>query len=488
MFNWIKKQFSRRSLENPSTPFSSVVGQPNTIAGQAIDEETCFSHLPVYAAINRISTDMALLDARLEEHRKASKSLAVDHPQYHRFTVSPDGVTSASRWRQTTIVHLCTYGNSYDEIVFDPNTWQPIGWHKLDPRRMTPKLNKAGKLVYEYRYENGRTDTLPAFKVLHFAMMSGDGIVGYSPIRCARETLALGKAADIFGASFFGQAARPSGMLTVTKELSDPAFRRLRQDVENLYTGSQNAGRVFVGEEGMGFTPITIPPDDAQFLETRKMSIEDVARLFGIPAHKIGGAAASGSVEEQNIDYQQSTLLGYCNIIEDELELKILNNPHELGVFKVSHDFQKLLRANAAARAAYNATAIQWGWATRNRVAEDEGYEPYKGGELPLLPLNMMMIGPDGTASHTTDTKGQRITSYATIATRWASIVPASGQYFVASEQIRNSTSHKVVMRYYDGLSPRDRIKYGSRIFNILSVLDENSLKTRHTLLVTEVI
>ena len=385
-----------RSLENPSQSLSGWRAGPNVLAGVDLDETSCLSHLPVYAAVNRIASDMALLDPQLEDTQAdGTRRVASEHAIHRILAVTPDGEITSDRWRQSLFAHVRTWGNSYHEIEYDVATWTVKAVHILNPSRMKVNRTELGAIDYEYHDQRGGVTHLPPWKVLHFAGLGFDGLVGYSPIALARETLGLGKAADLFGASFFGQAARPAGMLKTTKSLSEPAAKRLRSDFEQMYSGVFNTGRIIVGEDGMEFVPISIPPNDAQFIETRKMGIEDVARLFGIPAHKIGGPAPTGSIEEQNIDYLQSTLLGLCNMFEGEVRLKLLSGPAE-RTLAVGHDFKKLLKANAAARAQYNATAIQWGWATRNRVARDEGYAPYKGGEAPLLPLNMVQIGPDG--------------------------------------------------------------------------------------------
>lgn len=370
------------------------MGPPNTLAGVSLDERDCLTHLPVFAAVNRIASDMGLLDAQLHE-LVPMKRLAVDHPVNYLLTISPNGEITADRWRMASVGHVLTWGNAYSEIEYDAQ-FRPCALHILDPSRMRPMRSDEGRLYYHYQPLQGGAEPLPPWKVLHFAGLGFDGLVGYSPIALARETLALGKAADLYGAGFFGNAARPSGMLTSPQALSDNARKNLRESFAAMQTGPTNTGRMIVGEEGLKWEALTLPPDEAQFLETRKMSVEDAARLYGLPPHKIGGDPAGGGIEEQNIDYLQSTILGMCNTFEGELTLKLLNSPAERGRFKVSHDFSKLLKVNAVARAQYNATAIQWGWADRNRIAEDEGYEPFPGGERRLLPLNMQMIDENG--------------------------------------------------------------------------------------------
>jgi HK97 family phage portal protein len=395
MLNWLKRTFTR-SLENPNTPFSQWTAPP-TLAGVSVDKENCLTHVPVYAAINCISSDVSLLDIAVEETLKdGSKRKAAEHPLHNLLAYSPDGEISSRRWRQTLMGHVLIFGNAYARIEFD-GSLQPRALHLLDPRYVTCKRDGRNRLFYSYSYPSCGTEIYQPFEVLHFAGYGHDGIVGHSPIDLARESLGLGIAADRFGAGFFGNAARPSGVLTKEGVLSDTARKNLQQSFDGQSAGAFNAGRTLVLEEGLTWAPIQISPDEAQFSATQLGSIQNAARLFRVPPHKIGdmSQATFSNIEEQNLDYLQTTLLNACDMIETEIELKLIVGS-ERGRFHVSHDFRKLLKANAAARSAYNVAAIQNGWATRNRIAQDEGYEPYKGGELPLMPLNFMVVGADG--------------------------------------------------------------------------------------------
>lgn len=387
----------RRSLENPSTPFSSWF-RPNSLAGVSIDEDSCLEHLPIYSAVNGISSDMALVDPELKQLQSdGSWKVAADDPLHYLITTSPDGEIDSDRWRQTSMGHVLTSGNAYSEIEFD-EMWQPCGFHLLSPRRMRVWRKPDGELVYTYNSEFDGTHDLPPWKVLHFAGLGFDGVVGYSPIAMARETLGLGKAADLYGAAFFGNSARPSGVLSVTGKMSEPAKATLREQFTAATSGVSNVGRTIIGEDGMKWESMTIPPDEAQFLQTRQMSVQDVARLYKYPVHKLQdmSGATFSNIEEQNIDYLQSTLLGHCKMFANQIRLKCLSGPGRRGRYKVDHDFKSMLKANAAARAQYYATGIQWGWLTRNAVAREEGYPTFPGGDEPLLPLNMVMLGPDG--------------------------------------------------------------------------------------------
>lgn len=392
--------YVRRSLENPATPFAAwarTIG----LAGVPMDEDSALEHLPIFSAVNRISTDFGLVEPQVKtlDTKDGSWKLDTGSSLEYLLTVSPDGEIDSDRWRSTSLGHVLTWGNGFSEIEFD-EYWEPCGFHILSPRRMFVRRLANGLLRYEYHSENRGVQYLPAWKVLHFAGLGFDGVMGYSPIAMCRETLGLGKAADLFGAAFFGNAARPSGMLSLPagSKLSDVARGNLKESFTQAQSGPTNTGRIIVGEEGMKWEPMTVPPNEAQFLETRQFSIQDVARLYNVPVHKLQemGGATFSNIEEQNIDYLQSTLLGHCKMFANQIRLKCLSSPLQRGRYRIEHDFKSMLKANAAARAQYYATGIQWGWLTRNIVAREEGYPTFPGGDQPLVPLNMIMLGPDG--------------------------------------------------------------------------------------------
>ncbi len=388
--------YFRRSLENPQTPINSWT-VASVLAGVAMDPDTALQHLPIFAAVNRISTDISILDITVKRMLDGGGFENVPQHWLNRLLmVSPDGVRNASRWRQAQMGHVLTRGNAYAEIVFD-GAGRAAALHGLPPGRITPRI-VDGKVFYEY---NGPTSNgekmIPAWKILHFAGLGWDGLEGYAPITMARETLGLGRAADLFGAAFFGNAARPSGALTHPKKLSDIARKNLRESFENRHSGPMATGRIALLEEGLQWEKWTIDPHEAQFLETRKFSVVDVARLFGLPPNKISDYSEShmANIEEANIDYLQTTLLGWCVMWQNEIQLKLLDEPTSEGLC-VRHNFDTMLQANAAARASYATQAIQWGWASRNAIARREGFAPVPGGDRPLVPLNMVMIGEDG--------------------------------------------------------------------------------------------
>jgi hypothetical protein len=234
--------------------------------------------------------------------------------------------------------------------------------------------------------------------VLHIAGPGFDGVTGYSVVKMARESIGLGMACEQFGAGLFGSGARPSGMLEHPGRLSDDARGRLRGDWERLHAGIDNAHRVAILEEGMKWTPTSIPPDDAQFLQTRKFQIEEVARWFNIPPSKLRdtGGVSYSSLEQENIAFLSETLRPWLIRLEQEFRRKLLLP--ESSELYCEHSVEGLLRTDLSARYAAYAVGRNWGWLSVNEIRALENLEPVAGGDVYLQPLNMQPLDSAGGA------------------------------------------------------------------------------------------
>jgi HK97 family phage portal protein len=231
--------------------------------------------------------------------------------------------------------------------------------------------------------------------MIHVCGLSFDGMVGISPIKAARETFGIGLAANQFGAQFFGNGANVGGVLTHPGRLSDEAYTRIRNSWANSYGGLGNAHKTAILEEGMKIERMTIPPDQAQFLQTRVFQVEEVARWFLIPPHMIGdlkNSATRANVEEQGIQFVRNTIRPYAVRWEEEFTLKLfgLESP-----FFVEFNLEGLLRGDIKSR--YDAYAVgrQWGWLSVNDIRKKEQLPDVEGGDVYLQPLNMVNAGQD---------------------------------------------------------------------------------------------
>lgn len=286
---------SRDKPENRTSgsAFSFFLG--GTTSGKYVNERTSMQMTAVYCCVRILSEAVAGLPIHLYRYTDVGgKEKAVDHPLYFLLHDEPNTEMTSFVFRETLMTHLLLWGNAYAQIIRN-GKGEVIGLYPLMPDRMTVDRDENGNLYYEYtRYsEDAKTmntkDTtvrLSPRDVLHIPGLGFDGLVGYSPIAMAKNAIGLAIATEEYGSKFFANGAAPSGVLEHPGVLKDPA--KLRDSWTQTFGGSHNANKVAVLEEGVKYTPISISPNEAQFLETRKFQIDEIARIFRVPPHMIG--------------------------------------------------------------------------------------------------------------------------------------------------------------------------------------------------------
>lgn len=370
---------------------TSLFGGAVSSAGVSVDEISALNFSPVWQAVRIISETVATLPIHVYRREPGGRRRADDLMVADLLRWEPNPEMTASQFREAWTAHALTWGNGYAEIERD-SQGRAIRLWLLTPNTVTVTRDLNGNLIYVYRHETGPQVVLAQSDVLHLPGPGFDGVVGYSVIAKARESIGLGLACEQFGASMFGSGARPSGILEHPGRLSDDARARLRGDFERLHSGIDNAHRVAVLEEGLKWSQTSIPPDDAQFLQTRAYQIEEIARWFNIPVSKLrvkdGGSYAS--LEQENSAFLSECLRPWLVRIEQEIRRKLLT---ESSALYVEHNVDGLLRTDLASR--YQAYSIgrNWGWLSVNEVRALEQLEPVEGGDTYMMPMNMMPMG-----------------------------------------------------------------------------------------------
>ena len=383
-------------------PASAGLGMPLSmtapvLSGVLVTPNTALQFTAVFAAINVIATDTACLPLCVYRTRKSGgRDRIYDHPVHGLLNVSPDGETTAVRWRQALMGHVLGWGNGYREIIFD-GSGKPSELRLLPPITR-PWRSDAGRLWYE---PAPNAESLAPRRVLHLAGLGYDGLVGYSPVAMARQAIGLGIAAEEFGAALFGNGSQPKGYLKTPKKLSLEAAQRLRDRFENVHQGTKNAHRIAVLEEGLEWQNSTINPDDAQFLATRQFQVIEVCRMFRLPPHKIADLnnAHLSNIEESNIDYLTTTLMPWLEQIEQEVNLKLFTEQERSQGYFVKHDMSAFLRGDMKSRAEWLKTLASLGVLSINQMCEIEGLNPVpaaEGGDKRLVPLNMTTLEEAG--------------------------------------------------------------------------------------------
>ena len=309
--------------------------------------------------------------------------------------------------------HLLIYGNAYAQIIRN-GRGDVMGLYPLMPDKIKVDRDERNRLIYKYsRYDEQNPNfreqgeiILPAEQVLHIPGLGFDGLVGYSPIAMAKNAIGLAVACDEYGASFFANGASPSAVLEHPGVIKNP--ERVREAWHRAY-GAGNAHRTCVLEEGMKYTPISIPNNEAQFLETRKFQIEEIARLYRVPLHMIGdlGHATFSNIEHLSLEFVKYTLDPWLIRWEQSL-MKALLSDSEKGRYFIKFNVEGLLRGDYASRMSGYATARQNGWMSANdiRELEDMNLIPEEeGGNLYLVNGSMSRLSDAGIAYQKTETK-----------------------------------------------------------------------------------
>jgi HK97 family phage portal protein len=298
---------------------------------------------------------------------------------------APNDEQSSMDWRQTAALDVLFEGNAYTFIDKNGGDRVQSLW-RLDPKRVTP-FRADGDLYYHVKNGHDKpASILTPSELLHFRGLSPDGLVGYSVLAMARRTVELGLSQEGFGQTFFQRGPMPGGVLTIPNNIDNEKKTQLRNDIERLYGGAENAGRVLVLGGNQTFTKMDLNNTDAQFLESRRFSIEDVSRWFGVPPHKLADLtrATFSNIEHQAIEFVVDCLMPWARRFESEVDLKLFGRVNR-GKFWTKHDFQEFLKGDSTSLTTSLSQQVNGGMRTPNEARERLDLNPIKGGDTPLI-------------------------------------------------------------------------------------------------------
>lgn len=374
-------------------------------AGVKVNPDTALTFVAAYAAISRISVDVASLPLRLYRRRRRGdgSDLVSDTVLAEALGISPDGVRTSQAFRESLTSHVLTLGNGYAEIERSGDRGEAVGFHLIDPRKVEPFLDPEKKV--RYRLTNGAS--LRPDECLHIAGLGFDGLVGYSPVRLAARSIGIGIAVDQYGASYFENGGRPAGILKIPGELTPERAAAIAERWDAKHAGAENGARIAVLEDGSSFEPISIPPDEAQFLQAKGFQVVEMARLYGLPPHKIGdySQAHLANIEASNLDYMSATLTQYCVRWEQAINLRVLTREQRRAGFYVKHDLRSFLRGGMRDRAEFYTKMRDLGAYSPNRILELEDENHIEDGDIHLVPLNMVSLKSAGKPDPTKEPK-----------------------------------------------------------------------------------
>ncbi|MCQ9359241.1 MULTISPECIES: phage portal protein [unclassified Corynebacterium] len=411
-FDWLKLRPVQNQTFN--TGHSFFFG--TTSSGRAVNERTAMQMTAVYSCVRILAEAIAGLPLHLYRTREdGGKEKATDHPLYRLLHDEPNPEMTSFVFRETLMTHLLLWGNAYAQIIRN-GKGEILALYPLMPNRIHVGRDKTGAICYDY--QTSTTDptnptglvTLSATDVLHIPGLGFDGLVGYSPIAMAKNAIGMAMATEDYGASFFANGAAPGGVLEHPGTIKDPS--RVRESWQNTFGGARNGNKVAVLEEGMKYTPIAVSPEQAQFLETRKFQINEIARIFRIPPHMIGDLEKSSfsNIEQQSLEFVKYTLDPWVIRWEQAITKTLLTSREKPQVF-VKFNLEGLLRGDYVSRMNGYAVARQNGWMSANDIRELENLdriEPERGGDEYLvngnmLPLNLAGAYATSKQAHSSD-------------------------------------------------------------------------------------
>lgn len=388
----LEQMVEQRSLENPAMPVSPqqldlIWGYGPTRAGVQISEHSALTIVAVFSAQKILAESVGMLPMELYEGdaNSTSKKRATNNPLYPKIRWQPNEEQTAVTFKETLQGHLAGWGNCYARIIRDGGATVtdlvPMSPDKVQPFR------EGGRLKYRAYLNGGGQETYYPEEILHIPAFGFDGLKGYSPIAMCRESMALGKAAEIFGSTFFGNGTNLSGVLTAPNKLTPEQRKANLEQWHKLYSGSGNAHMTALLDGGTTYNRIGIPPEDAQFLQTRQFQVLEIARIYRIPPHMLMDLekGSKANVEQSGIEFLVYTLSPWLEKWEQEFTRKLIG--FESGL-SIRFDERRLLRSDIQARQQYYAAGKQWGFLNTNDIRGMEGEEPVDGGDIFLTPTN----------------------------------------------------------------------------------------------------
>ena len=382
-----------------------------TTSGKPVNERTAMQTTAVYACVRILAEAVASLPLHVYEYQDdGGKKLVYDHPLYYLLHDEPNPEMTSFVFRETLMSHLLIWGNAYAQIIRD-GAGRVLGLYPLLPDKMEVQRDDKGNIYYVY---SRNSDENPMFQeygniklksedVLHIPGLGFDGLIGYSPIAMAKNAVGMTLACEEYGASFFANGANPGGVLEHPGVLKDPS--KVRESWNSVYRGVNNAHKIAVLEEGMKYQQIGIPPEEAQFLETRKFQINEIARLYRIPPHMVGDLDKSSfsNIEQQSLEFVKYTLDPWVIRWEQSLQRSLLL-PGEKGKYFIKLNVDGLLRGDYQSRMNGYAVGRQNGWFSANDIREMENMNPIpdeEGGNLYLINGAMTKLADAGAFAKT---------------------------------------------------------------------------------------
>lgn len=388
----VKSIFGRKSDPNiidTSEKLAQVLGVGyETVTGQQVTTTRAMQLTTVFGCVRVLSESIGMLPCKLYKEDGRNKLAAHEHKLYELLYVAPnDYMTAQEHWELLTAC-LCLRGNYYAYKVKGLGD-QVVELLPLNPDSVVPKLNDDWKVSYDVTFKSG-VKTLSQDEIWHVRLFSLDGLHGLNPIAYARQAIALGLTTEEHGSRLFTNGAVTSGVLTTDQSLTDEAFKRLKKQFNEEYTGMGNSYKPMILEMGLGWKPTSLNAQDSQFLETRQFQKSEICSIFRVPPHLVSNMEKMtlNNMEQMGMSFVNYSLVPYLTRIEARIKVGLLK-PEDRKNHYAKFNAGALMRGDIKSRYESYAKGIQWHILSPNECRELEDLNPVEGGDIYVMPLNM---------------------------------------------------------------------------------------------------
>jgi HK97 family phage portal protein len=387
---WQKRGDSKTTIgiESPE-PFRSEFLGPPAPSGVYVNERNIMGLTAHFACVRVIATTLASLPIHIYERAPDGRRRISDHPLARLLHDQPNPEMTAFSFVEGMQAQISNTGKAFAEIVYNRRGEAAELW-PIAPGKCVPQRSEKTKKLEYYFPETG--DTLPSWKILHIPGLSFDGINSFSPVGLFRQSFGLGLAVERYGSLFFGQGTHIGGFMEHPGKLNEQAYARLKAEMDEKYRGLQNSHGIIVLEEGLKYSPVGMKLEEVQFIESRKFTAVEMARIHGIPPHLIADLehATFSNIEEQGIEAVVYSFRPWAVRWEQSLNARLLT-PSEQQRYYIKFEIEGLLRGNTKARFEGYRIGREIGVYSANEIRrmEDMNRREDPEGDTYMTPLNM---------------------------------------------------------------------------------------------------
>lgn len=366
-------------------------------SGELVTDRSALALSTAWSCVNLIAGTTATLPLMVYSSRDGDRVQAKDHPLYRLLHDSPNFDQTPVDFWEFTSAALELWGNAFALIARNGETVTALT--PIAPGAVSVCRISSGSLEYSW-HADGQHYVRNEKDILHIRGFGGDPLGGLSTLQFGKNVFGLARAVDKAAGSTFKNGMRPSGALVFDNFLSPDNRKTAQETLTDRFVGAVNSGRPIILEGGTKWQPFTMNPEDAQMLETRRFSVEEVCRIFGVPPHMVGHTEKSTSwgtgLEQQTLAFQKFTLRRRLRRIEQALQKQLLTPRDRAAGVTIEFNLEGLLRGDSKSRSAFYQSALGSGWMTINEVRQKENLPPVDGGDVPRMQIQNVPITEAG--------------------------------------------------------------------------------------------